>query len=39
MSQINKIERDHSIGQVSRLDDLKPGLEQYSPKYRSRIRK
>lgn len=28
MTQINKIERDHSIGQVSRLEDLKPAMEK-----------
>ena len=28
MSQINKVERDHDIKQVSRLDDLKPATEK-----------
>ena len=28
MSQINKVERDHDIRQVSRLDDLKPATEK-----------
>ena len=28
MPQINKVERDHNIRQVSRLDDIKPATEK-----------
>ena len=38
MPQITKVERDHDIKQVSRLDDLKPATEKSVSKATPQIR-